>query len=171
MRSASSATTSTHSFFDTAALGQLGSGVSRGAVRRASATSDGRGGRATPNCFDAVGEIRMEAFVEGASEEDERGMREEEYDGRQRSLGGRAHGIGNGSGSFRGGAGGSLPGRGSEIVQLKRGGGSLQASRPMRKDLRYWGVEVPGASVGEGPVRGKGAGTGWGEVNDPFEGF
>ncbi|SLM38643.1 Pleckstrin homology domain, Mcp5-type [Lasallia pustulata] len=171
IRSTSSANASEHSFFDRAALDQLGSGVPSGvAARRASATSEGVGGRASPNFSDAMGTVRMEAFVEGVGVEKEMGRREEEYEGRQRSFrgpgraGGSLQERGSGTGSFqgRGSGSGSSPGRGS---------GSLQAGKPRRKDMSYWGNDVPAGSVEEAPLRVRGGGTGWGEVDDPFEGF
>lgn len=124
--------------------------------------------------------------MEGGSGENEYGLgnesgtgkREEEYEGRQRSLRGSLKARR--AASLQAYAGASLPGRGAEFAREKRGSGSLQHERLRRKDLRYWGVEVPGASVvgggagaGEASLRGRGGGpgTGLGEVDDPFEGF
>ena len=106
--------------------------------------------------------------MEGGSEEKEkvRGERAEGSEGRQRSFMGPVRA----SGAFQGRGGGSLPGRVGENLQ-NRGSGSLQAGRPNRKDLRYWGAEVPGATVGEASLKVRGGSTGWGEVDDPFKGF
>lgn len=99
------------------------------------------------------------------------GRREGEYEDRQRSF--RGGFQARRAGSLQAHGGGSFPGRGGEYGREKSGSGSLQHERLRRKDLRYWGVEVPGASGVGGPasLRGRGGGTGWGEVDDPFEGF